>query len=78
MKDLEKECRTLRQRNRELEQATDVARRFGRPPAPMVTDQEEVLTEVNDNVLVKNHITSLNDLIGKFNSCCLFNYAVIK
>lgn len=65
MKDLEKECRNLRQRNRELEQDTDVARRFGRPPAPVVTSQEEVLTEVKDNVMVKNHIQSLNDLIGK-------------
>lgn len=64
MKDLEKECRNLRQRIRELEQDTDVARRFGRPPAPTVSSHDEVLTEVKDNVLVKNHIQSLNDLIG--------------
>jgi hypothetical protein len=63
---LEKECRNLRKRNRELEQDADVSRRFGRA-APLVQgNEEEVLTEVKDNMLVKNHIQSLNEIIGNF------------
>ena len=63
---LEKESRELRQKNRELEQDADVARRFGRNPAPRPTASEEaVLSEVKDNVMVRSHIQSLNDTIGK-------------
>ena len=63
---LEKESRELRQKNRELEQDADVARRFGRNPAPRPTANEEaVLSEVKDNVMVRSHIQSLNDTIGK-------------
>ena len=66
MRGLEKECRELRQKNRELEQDADVARRFGRHPAPRPTANEEaVLSEVKDNAMVRSHIQSLNDTIGK-------------
>ncbi|XP_060556177.1 coiled-coil domain-containing protein 57-like [Ruditapes philippinarum] len=61
---LEKECRNLRKRNRELEQDADVSRRFGRAAPPVQGNEEEVLTEVKDNMLVKNHIQSLNEIIG--------------
>ena len=62
---LEKECRELRQKNRELEQDADVARRFGRQPVPRPTASEEaVLSEVKDNAMVRSHIQSLNDTIG--------------
>lgn len=63
---LEKECKNLRQKNRELEQDADVARRFGRVAPPVPTNENEVLTEVKDNILVRNHIQSLNEVIGKF------------
>ena len=64
---LEKECRELRQKNRELEQDADVARRFGRQPGPRPSANEEaVLTEVKDNAMVRSHIQSLNDTIGGY------------
>ncbi|XP_053383312.1 coiled-coil domain-containing protein 57-like [Mercenaria mercenaria] len=62
---LEKECRNLRKKNRELEQEADVSRRFGRAAAPPTpANEDQVLTEVKDNILVKNHIQSLNEIIG--------------
>ncbi|XP_052770763.1 coiled-coil domain-containing protein 57-like isoform X1 [Mya arenaria] len=62
--DLEAECHKLRKHVRDLESDKDVAHRFGRIPAPLPSNQDEVMSEVKDNFLVKNHIQSLNDLIG--------------
>lgn len=66
IKGLEKECRDLRQRNRDLEQDADATRRFGRAAPSMPSNQDEVMTEVKDNAMVKKHIQSLNEIIGKF------------
>jgi len=63
--ELEVDCRRLREQVRDLESAGDVARRFGRAPAPVPTNQEEVLSEVKDNALVRSHIHALNDLLGE-------------
>ena len=54
----------MRKRNRELEQDADVSRRFGRAAPPVKGNEEDVLTEVKDNLLVKNHIQTLNEIIG--------------
>ena len=77
MRGLEKECRELRQKNRELEQDADVARRFGRQPVPRPSANEEaVLSEVKDNAMVRSHIQSLNDTIGRWKLHDHYNNAI--
>ncbi|KAL3877357.1 hypothetical protein ACJMK2_035079 [Sinanodonta woodiana] len=67
VKNLEKENRELRQKNRELDQDVDVVRKFGRSSAIQPpTNEEEVMSAVKDNALVRSHIQSLNDMIGSF------------
>lgn len=65
---LEKECRSLRQKVRELEQDADVSRRVGRVVPPTPLNEEVVMSEVKDNIIVRNHIQSLNEVIGALRS----------
>jgi len=64
---LEKELRTLRKRNRDLETAVEEGKKFGRiPHTKRVVNEEEVISEVKDNAIVRCHIQSLNDTIGNY------------
>ena len=56
----------LRKKNRDLESQVSNARKHGQIPAvAMTTNEQEVMLQVKDNHILKGHMQSLNDTIGK-------------
>ena len=61
---LEKEVQKLKHEKRDLAEKVAVAEKFGRLAMQPPPDSEPILAEVKDSN-VKNHIHSLNDMLGK-------------
>ena len=59
--------RNLREKNRNLESSVEEARKYGKIAAMDSGKTVEVMSEVKDNSLVRGHIQSLNENIGKYN-----------
>lgn len=64
MASLEKEIQQLKHEKRDLAEKVAVAEKFGRLAVQPPPDSEHILAKVKDSN-VKNHIHSLNDMLGK-------------
>ncbi|KAJ8319441.1 hypothetical protein KUTeg_004532 [Tegillarca granosa] len=62
---LETDNRKLKQEVRKLQSELESGRQHGRVPMMQpTTSEQEVMSEIKDNTMVKRHIQSLNDVIG--------------
>lgn len=62
----EEEIQNLRQQNRNLKEKLRSSRKIANGTSHLPTDEdnEKVLSKVQDNTVVKNHINALNSAIG--------------
>jgi hypothetical protein len=65
VRSLELEVKEMKSKIRNLQADLSERRGFERPVAGPAKTDDAVMVEVGDNALIRSHIQSLNDMIGK-------------